>query len=72
MRWYCDNWASCKIVEYGSVKPDCHRVVIRIDDLVRGLEVDLEIVWQSRETEYQRILTSGAIGSCGFLTGPAA
>ena len=26
VRWHCDNWSACKIVEYGSMKPDCHAV----------------------------------------------
>ena len=26
IRWHCDNWSACKIVEYGSMKKDCHEV----------------------------------------------
>ena len=25
VRWHCDNWSACKIVEFGSMKEDCHR-----------------------------------------------
>ena len=50
-RWHCDNWATCKIVEYGSTKSDCHRVAVRINELVRELNVEFEIVWQSRNSE---------------------
>ena len=51
VRWHCDNWATCKIVEFGSTKPDCHRVAVRINELILLLDVEFEIVWQSRETE---------------------
>ena len=51
VRWHCDNWSACKIVEYGSMKKDCHEVAKRIDDLIRQCNVDFEIVWQSRESE---------------------
>ena len=51
VRWHCDNWAACKIVEFGSMKEDCHRVACRINELVQELRIDFEIVWQSRETE---------------------
>ena len=48
VRWHCDNWSACKIVEYGSMKPDCHVVAKRINDLIRELDVNFEIVWLSR------------------------
>ena len=51
IRWHCDNWAACKIVEFGSMKEDCHRVAIKINELIQELKIDFEIVWQSRETE---------------------
>ena len=51
VRWHCDNWAACKIVEFGSMKEDCHLVARRINDLVRRLDVFFEIVWLSRESE---------------------
>jgi hypothetical protein len=50
VRWHCDNWSACKIVEYGSMKPDCHVVAKRINDLIRVLDVNFEIVWLSRES----------------------
>ena len=51
VRWHCDNWSACKIVEYGSMKKDCHEVAKRINDLIRQCNVDFEIVWQSRESK---------------------
>ena len=50
-RWHCDNWSTCKIVEFGSTKSDCHKVAVRINELIQKFEVEFEIVWQSRETE---------------------
>ena len=44
VRWHCDNWSACKIVEFGSMKPDCHVVAKRINDLIRGLGVNFEIM----------------------------
>ena len=43
-RWHCDNWSACKIVEFGSMKRDCHVVAKRIN-------VSFSIVWLSRESE---------------------
>ena len=51
VRRHCDNGSACKIVEYGSMKEDCHRVARRINDLIQVLSVHFDIVWQSRETE---------------------
>ena len=51
VRWHCDNWSACKITEYGSMKPDCHTVAKRINDLIREWDVNFEIVWLSRESE---------------------
>ena len=49
VRWHCDNWAACKIVEFGSMKTDCHEVAIRINNSIGDFQVDFEIVWQTRE-----------------------
>ena len=51
VRWHCDNWSACKIVEFGSMKEDCHRVAIRINELIQEGVIDFEIVWQSRDSE---------------------
>ena len=51
VRWHCDNWSACKIVEFGSMKEDCHRVAIRINELIQEGRIDFEIVWQSRDSE---------------------
>ena len=47
VRWHCDNWSAYKIVEYGSMKPDCHVVAKRINNLIWVLDVNFEIVWLS-------------------------
>ena len=51
VRWHCDNWAACKIVELGSMKHKCMEVAVRIQELIGSLELDFEIVWQRRNTE---------------------
>ena len=51
IRWHCDNWSACKIVEFGSMKADCHLVAKRINDLICRLNISFEIVWLSRESE---------------------
>jgi hypothetical protein len=43
-RWHCDNWSACKIVEFGSMRRDCHVVAKRIN-------ISFSIVWLSRESE---------------------
>ena len=70
IRWHCDNWSACKIVEYGSMKPDCHTVAKRINDLIRVLDVNFEIVWLSRSPrksgspiEFRRTSILGTTGS---------
>ena len=70
VRWHCDNWSACKIVEFGSMKEDCHVVAKRINDLIRRLDVSFNIVWLSRESEEIRFadriskaLTSATTGS---------
>jgi hypothetical protein len=51
IRWHCDNWMACKIIELGSMKPDLMVVALRIDDLIKRFRLQFEIVWQRRETE---------------------
>ena len=51
MKWHRDNWAACKIVEFDSMKKDCHRVAVRINQLIQKQEMNFEIVWHSRGTE---------------------
>jgi hypothetical protein len=51
IRWHCDNWSACKIVEFGSMKRDCHVIAKRINDLIHRLNVSFNIVWLSRESE---------------------
>ena len=42
VRWHCDNWGACKIVEYGSTKKDCHKVAVRIKELIDVYKVDFD------------------------------
>jgi hypothetical protein len=51
IRWHCNNWLACTIVEFGSMKADCHTVAKRINDLIRQLDVNFKIVWLSRESK---------------------
>ena len=42
VRWGCDNWSAGVIVKVGSMKPDCHQVALRIADLAKKFEIELE------------------------------
>ena len=50
VRWGCDNWAAGKIVKWGSMKPDCHEVAVRIEEVCRVLQIKLETFWLSRDS----------------------
>ena len=47
VRYGNDNYAACRVVEFGSMKRDCHLVAKRIAALVDRLEM----VWRRRNTE---------------------
>ena len=49
VRWGCNNWPAGKIVKWGSMKRDCHQVVMDIEKLCRRFEIKLETFWISRE-----------------------
>ena len=49
VRWGCDNWAAGVIVRVGSMKPDCHEVALRIAELVKRWQIELEAFWLSRD-----------------------
>ena len=49
VRWGCDNWAAGVIVKVGSMKPACHEVALRIAELVKLWEIELEAFWLSRD-----------------------
>ena len=36
-------------MKVGSMKPDCHQVALRITDLAKKFEIELEPFWLSRE-----------------------
>ena len=48
---HCGSWSACKIVEFDSMKSDCHVVARRINGLIRELGVNFEIAWLSWESE---------------------
>ena len=50
VRWGCDNWAAGKIVKWGSMKPDCHEVAIRIEETCRVYQIKLETFRLSRDS----------------------
>ena len=56
VRWGCDNWAAGVIVRVGSMKSDCHEVALRIAELARQWEIELETFWVSRnEPQIQEV-----------------
>ena len=48
VRWGCDNWAAGIIIKVGSMKLSCHEVALRIAELVKKWEIELEAFWLSR------------------------
>lgn len=56
VRWGCDNWAAGVIVRVGSMKFECHEVALRIAELARQWEIELETFWLSRnEPQIQEV-----------------
>ena len=51
VRYGNDNFACCKVVEFGSTKEDCHEVAVRINELVEKYQINLQMVWRRRNTE---------------------
>ena len=51
VRYGNDNFACCKVVEFGSTKEDCHEVAKRINELVEKYQITLQMVWRRRNTE---------------------
>ena len=49
--WGCEYWAAGKIVKLGSMKEDCHAVAVRIEELCRKWNTQLDTFWISRDTE---------------------
>ena len=44
VRYGNDNYAACQVVEFGSMKKDCHMVAKRIAILVERFDIKLEMV----------------------------
>ena len=51
VRWGCDNWAAGKICKWGSMKPDCHGVAVKIEEICRKYQIRLETFWLSRDSK---------------------
>ena len=51
VRYGNDNYAACRVVEFGSMQTDCHMVAMRITTLVKRFDIKLEMVWRRRNTE---------------------
>ena len=51
VRYGNDNYAACRVVEFGSMKKDCHMVAKRMPALVDKFDIKLEMVWRRRNTE---------------------
>ena len=51
VRYGNDNYAACKVVEFGSTKKDCHMVACRVAALVEKFDMKLEMVWRRRNTQ---------------------
>ena len=51
VRYGNDNFAACKVVEFGSTKKDCHMVACRVAALVEEFDIKLEMVWRRRNTQ---------------------
>ena len=51
VRWGTDNWATSKIVKWGSMKRNCHEVAVRIQEICRKFEIRLEMWWLSRDNK---------------------
>ena len=48
VKWYTDNQAAEKIVEVGSMKPDLHKLAIKIFGACLRSKIKLEIQWIPR------------------------
>ena len=44
VRYGNDNYADCRVVEFGSMKKDCHMVAKRMPALVDKFDIKLEMV----------------------------
>ena len=48
VKWYTENQAAAKIVDVGSMKPDLHKLAIKIFGAFLRREIKLEIQWLPR------------------------
>ena len=44
VRYVNDNYATVRVVEYGSTKEECHEVARRINDIVEHFDIKLEMI----------------------------
>ena len=50
VRYVNDNYATVRVVEYGSTKEECHEVARRVNDIVH-FEIKLEMIRRRRNSE---------------------
>ena len=51
VRYGNDNYSAVRAVMFGSTKPDCQEVAVRIHEIVEDYQIQLEVVWRRRSTE---------------------
>ena len=51
VRYGNDNYSAVRAVMFGSTKPDCQRIAVKIHDIVEAHQIELEMVWRRRSTE---------------------
>ena len=51
VKWYTDNQAAAKIVDVGSMKPDLHKLAVKIFGACLRSKIKLEVRWIPRYPE---------------------
>ena len=51
VRYGNDNYSAVRAVEFGSTKPDCQEVAVRIHEKAEEHQIQLEMVWRRRSME---------------------
>ena len=51
VRYGNDNYSAVRAVMFGSTKPDCQRIAVKIHEIVEAHQIELEMVWRRRSTE---------------------
>ena len=48
VRYGNDNYSAVRAVMFGSTKPDCQRIAVKIHEIVEAHQIELEMVWRRR------------------------